>query len=75
MATATKKTTGFKTLVCPFCGNHGEETAITMDLASTDVTCTSCDAEFTVEDAVEKARESLAEWERLARWVESSREV
>jgi transcription elongation factor Elf1 len=74
MATATKAI-GFKTLVCPFCGNHGEETAITMDLASLDVTCSSCDAEFTVDDAVSEAKAHLAEWERLARWVEASRTV
>jgi transposase-like protein len=72
MATATKAT-GFKMLTCPFCGQTDD--AITLELRSMDVTCSGCNAEFTVPDGVEKAREALAEWERLAQWVETSRTV
>jgi hypothetical protein len=64
---ATKKATGFAGLVCPFCGQSEEP--IKVDLHTLDIACSACDEEFDVQGAVEKARETLEQWEAVQKWV------
>ena len=65
-APRTKKA-GFKNLCCPECGERAE---MAVNVATLKVTCPECDAEFTARQAVEKMAERVAEWNRLAEWIE-----
>lgn len=66
MATATKKATGFG--VC--CFECGESDCVTIDLADLGrCVCSSCDNEFSVEEAVTGLAKKLERWQAVARWV------
>lgn len=72
MLTATaeatpKKRAGFKSLCCPECGERAE---MSLNLADLKVTCPECDEVFTARQAVERMAEKVAEWQRLADWIE-----
>lgn len=64
------KTTKSLNVVCPFCGAN--PASLSLDLNDLDtITCGDCET-YTVAEAVEKAREALAAWERLAAWVDAA---
>jgi transcription elongation factor Elf1 len=72
-AMVTKAKVGFG-VVCPCCNDADAVVSIDAnDVRS--LTCQGCNEEFSVEQAVSKAREALARWERLARWVDLASEV
>lgn len=66
MVTRTKTAFG---VVCPFCNDADAVVALDVnDVRS--LTCQGCNEEFSVEQAVSKAREALTRWESLARWID-----
>jgi transcription elongation factor Elf1 len=66
MATKTIRSLG---VVCPFCGTS--EPSLSLDPNNLDeITCGDCSESYTVADAVDKAKEALAAWQRLASWID-----
>jgi uncharacterized protein (DUF983 family) len=70
---AKPKATGFQ-VVCPYCGDV--EAAIRLDVNNVHaLTCSSCDEEFSPQQARDKAAAVLARWEAVVRWVELAGEM
>lgn len=63
---ATMTTTGFE-VKCPFCLSEDEN--VTLDLNTLECNCPGCGSEFTVENAVDEAREQARKWEAVANWL------
>jgi transcription elongation factor Elf1 len=73
MAT-TKAAKGFRAS-CPFCGTS-DENCLNLDLNRLDVVlCGSCDESFSPEQALAKATETMAAWERIVKMVTFGREL
>jgi len=61
-------------LTCPCCGEA--DVAVTLDLSDLATChCPSCDEDFSVSTAVKKFADRLAQWQAIARWIESAAEV
>lgn len=74
MATANKSAKGFR-LSCPFCGTSDDNT-LNLDLTDmTTIQCGSCDSEFTPDEALAKATEMMAAWQKVVRFVEIGRQM
>jgi len=72
-AIASNRVPGFS-LTCPCCGEA--DVAVTLDLSDLATChCPSCDEDFSVSTAVKKFADRLAEWQAIARWIESAAEV
>jgi hypothetical protein len=64
---AAKRTKGFA-LHCPQCG---EKAAMNLDLSDlSTVTCESCGDSFAVSTAIKMLAERLAQWQRVAQWID-----
>lgn len=72
MATATKKTTGFR-IPCPHCtaGIDDGQTTLKIDLSTVKVVCSECEETVTRDDL----RNLIADAQRLLRWLEMADEA
>jgi transcription elongation factor Elf1 len=74
MASASKTAKGFR-LTCPFCGS-GEDNTLNLDLTDmTTIACGSCSEEFTPAEALAKATETMAAWQKVVRMIEFGRQI
>jgi Zn ribbon nucleic-acid-binding protein len=64
-ATATARSLG---LTCPFCG--ASDSDVTLNLNDLErIECADCSAEFTPQQALDRAAELVARWEAVVAWV------
>jgi transcription elongation factor Elf1 len=73
MATASKSKKSLQ-VSCPFC--HDEDAVISMDLNQIGtIRCSSCDGEFSAQEARDLVAAELARWEKVARLVAVAAEL
>jgi Zn ribbon nucleic-acid-binding protein len=73
MAAATRNKTTFG-VTCPFCFDADAVISLDLNCVGT-IRCSSCDEEFTAQQARNKAAETLAAWEKVVRFVELARDL
>jgi Zn finger protein HypA/HybF involved in hydrogenase expression len=72
MASASKTAKGFA-VICPFC--MVDDASVSIGLSDLECYCGNCDESFTPEQARDKAAKTLAEWDKITRWVAIGREL